>query len=132
MLDIVPSCNLGQYQGKLMMEPWENGKNPALISKPIWSPGYFFSRVSSRQCSKLSSYSISRKTNELNLKKVTKNLILGPILNDSAQIWARNFLWVLALFLIRHCSKLSSYTIEKKTNAPNLRKKLNFLKNKLI
>ena len=24
----VPSYNLVQYQGKLMMQPWENGKNP--------------------------------------------------------------------------------------------------------
>ena len=28
MLDIVPNYNLVQYQGKLMMQPWENGKNP--------------------------------------------------------------------------------------------------------
>ena len=28
MLDIVPNYNLVQYQGKLMMQTWENGKNP--------------------------------------------------------------------------------------------------------
>ena len=27
MSDIVPSCNAGQYQGKLMMQIWENGEN---------------------------------------------------------------------------------------------------------
>ena len=27
MLDIVPSYNPAQYQGKLMMQTWENGKN---------------------------------------------------------------------------------------------------------
>ena len=26
--DIPPSWNLVHYQGKLMMQPWENGKNP--------------------------------------------------------------------------------------------------------
>ena len=28
MLDIVPKCNSVQYQGKLMMQTWENVKNP--------------------------------------------------------------------------------------------------------
>ena len=27
MLGIVPSCNLVQYQGKLMTQPWKDGKN---------------------------------------------------------------------------------------------------------
>ena len=27
MLIIVSTCNLVQYQGKLIMGPWENGKN---------------------------------------------------------------------------------------------------------
>ena len=81
-----------------------------------------FSRVLYRLCSRLLSYQISRKTNELNLK-VTKNLILGPILGHLAQIWAPNFfLWVLPLLVIRQCSKLSFYPIEKMTNTPNLRK----------
>ena len=35
MLDIVPSCNLVQYYGKLKMQPSENGKN-------IWGPPDFF------------------------------------------------------------------------------------------
>ena len=39
--------------------------------------------------SKLSSYAISRKTNEL--QKMTKNLILGPIMARLAQIWAPHF-----------------------------------------
>ena len=66
-VDIVPSCDLVQYQGKLMMQPWENGKSPNL------GPPIFFSWVLPllvvRQCSELSSYAISRKTNEPNLKK---------------------------------------------------------------
>ena len=28
MLDIVARCNLVQYQGKLIIQPLENGKNP--------------------------------------------------------------------------------------------------------
>ena len=28
MLDIVPNCNLVQNLGKLMMQTWENDKNP--------------------------------------------------------------------------------------------------------
>ena len=49
--------------------------------------------------------------------KVTKNLILGPILGHLAQIWAPNFfLWVLPLLVIRHCSELSFYPIEKITD----------------
>ena len=52
-----------------LMEPLENGKTPTLISNSIWGPPNFFSWVLSRQCSKLLSYAIFRKTNELNLKK---------------------------------------------------------------
>ena len=37
MLDIVPSCNLVQYQGKLMMQTLENGE------KPNFGPPKFFS-----------------------------------------------------------------------------------------
>ena len=74
MLDIVPICNLVQYQWKLMTQPWENGKNPNF--KPNLGPQNFFSRVLPllivRQCSKLSSYAISRKINEPNLKKWQK------------------------------------------------------------
>ena len=33
MLDIVPSCNPVQYQGKLILQSWENGEN--LILGPI-------------------------------------------------------------------------------------------------
>ena len=32
------------------------------------------------------------------------------------------FLRVLALLVVRHCSKLSSYTIQRKTNEPNFGK----------
>ena len=52
-------------------------------------------------------------------EKMTKNLILGPIL---AQICSTNFFAGLPLLVIRHCSKLSSYAIKRKNNAPNFRK----------
>ena len=32
------------------------------------------------------------------------------------------FLWILAQLVARHCSKLSSYVIQRKTNEPNLTK----------
>ena len=40
MLDIVPSCNHVQYQGKLMMQTCKIAKN--LISSPILGPQNFF------------------------------------------------------------------------------------------
>ena len=97
-----------QYQGKLMIQPWENDKNP--IFRPNLGPKNFFSWVLpflvNRQCFKLSSYAISRKTNEPN-KKNDKKPNLGPVL---AQLWVYDFfLWVLLTPVVRHCSKLSSY-----------------------
>ena len=41
----------------------------------------------------------------------------------------QNFLKVLPLRVVRHCSNLSSNVIERKTNEPNLRK---WLKKKLV
>ena len=92
MLDIVPSCNLVQYEGNIMTPPGENGKNPNL--RPSLDPPKFFPWVLPllivRQCSKLSSYAISTKANGPNLKEMTKNLILGVIFAHLAQIWATN------------------------------------------
>ena len=39
-VDIVPSCDLVQYQGKLMMQPWENAKSPNF--RPNLGPPIFF------------------------------------------------------------------------------------------
>ena len=82
MLDTIPSCNLVQYQGKLMLQPWENFKNPNFgpsLGPPIFL--WVLPLQVVRQCSRLSSYAISRKTNEPNLKKWQKTLIL-------VQFWA--------------------------------------------
>ena len=54
-----------------MMEPRENGKNSNFrpsLGHPKFS-SWILLLLLVRQCSKLSSYAISRKTNEPNLKK---------------------------------------------------------------
>ena len=48
---------------------------------------------------------------------MVKTLISGPV-SDS-----KNFLSSVLPLLFKYCSKLSSYTISKKTNEPNLRKR---------
>ena len=86
----LPSSNFGHSQGKLVMQPWENGKNPDF--RPNLDPlKSFFMGFTSTRCSKLSSFAIYEKTNEPNLKKIMKNLILGPIL---AQMWPPIFVSV--------------------------------------
>ena len=82
-LDIVPSYNLVQYQGNMTIEPSENCKNPN------FGPTDFFSRILLllvvRQGFKLSTYAILRRTNEQNLRKWQKKLILGLILAHFGQ-----------------------------------------------
>ena len=76
-----------------------------------------------RQCSKLSPYAMSKKTNEPNLKKATKTLFWARFWQFFAQIWTPIFLLqVLPLLVVRHGSKLSFYAIYRKTNKPNLEK----------
>ena len=105
MLDIVPGYNLVQYQGNIIMQPWENGKNPN-FGHSLGSPKFL---LEVRQCSKLSSYKISRKTNGLNFKKITKETNFG---HNFWPVWpTKFFLQVLPLLVLRHCSKLSSYSI---------------------
>ena len=74
MLDIVPNCNLVQHQGKVIMQPWENGKNPN-FGATLGPPKFFLwvlPVLVVMQYSKLSSYAISKKTNKANLKKLQK------------------------------------------------------------
>ena len=121
MLDIVLCQNLEQYQEKLIMQPRENG-NPNFgpnLGLQFFCPQALPSI--SRNCSKLSPYAISRKTNKL--EKMGKKIVSGLILVPLGQIWAPKFLlWILTVLDVRHCCKLSFYAISRKTNEPNLRK----------
>ena len=124
MLAIVPSCNLVPSQGKLIMQPWENGKKHNFGHN--LGPQKNFSRVLHlllvRQCSELSFHLIQFSGKLMNQTwKNAKNLILGP--THLAQTWAAKFfLLFLLLLVVRHYSKLSSYVVYRKTNHPNLRK----------
>ena len=92
-LSIVPNCSLVQYQGKILMQPWENSKNPNF--GPNLGPQEIFFMVLPqlvlRQCSKLSSYAISRKANKPNLKKQQKTQFQAQFLPALAQIWSQKF-----------------------------------------
>ena len=65
------------------MQPWENDKNSKF--GPNLGPLIFYlfflwvlPLLIVKQCFKLSFYGMSRKNNEPNLKKTTKNLTLSP------------------------------------------------------
>ena len=64
------------------MQPWENGKNPTLISNPIWHPQIFFKGFYLDNVPNYHPMQFPWK-----LEKVTKKLILDHL----AQIWAPNF-----------------------------------------
>ena len=99
-----------------------------LISDPIWGPRNFFSWVLPllvvKQCPKLSSYAISRKTNEPNLRKWRKTYFgpdivpFGPNLGPKFIFFFKN----LSSSITRYHGQLSSCTISEKTNDPILRK----------
>ena len=87
-----------------------------------------------RHCLKLSYYEIYRKTNEPNLRKWSKKLILDLILAHFGKnlVLKKRFSWVLPLIDVIHCCNVSLYAISKKTNKQNLRKwqkKTNFESN---
>ena len=74
----LPSSNFGHNQGKLVMQPWENGKKPDFRHNldPLKS---FFMGFTSTRCSKLSSFAMYEKSNEPNLKKWWKTWFWAPI-----------------------------------------------------
>ena len=82
MLYIVASYHCMQLQGKLMSQTWENGKKPSFRTNfdpfgPNLGPKIFFSWILPllhvrHYCCKLSSYAISRTTNEPNSRKWQK------------------------------------------------------------
>ena len=130
-LDILLSYHPIQFKGKLMNQTWENGK------KPHFGPdfGLFWSKFGTQKffvglpllgvihCCKLSLHAISRKTNELNLRKCKKSSF-GPDFGsfDPNLVPKNSFLWILPLLDVRNCCKLSLYAISRKINEPNLRK----------
>ena len=56
-------------------------------------------------------------------EKMEKKTNFDTILTCLAPVWVpKLFLQVLPLLVLRHCSMLSSYTIQRKNNKPHLRK----------
>ena len=92
MWHIVPSCNPVQYQGKLMMKTWENDEKPNFGPNfgPQKSFSWVFPLLVVRNCSKLSSYAIYKKSNKPNLRKWWKTFFpFGP--NLGPQFFFRGF-----------------------------------------
>ena len=84
-----------------MMQSWENDKKLYFRTQLSPLPWSFFHGFYLWQCSKLSSYAVSRKTKEPSLKKRQKELILGPILVHIAQMWdPESFLRVLSQLVV--------------------------------
>ena len=111
MLQIVASYHCMKFQRKLMNQTWENRK------KPYFNP---FGPKIFRIHSKLSLYTISRKTNEPTMRNWKKENLFWPI-------WSKfgptNFFSKNIASLVARChGQLSSSTISEKTNDPILRK----------
>ena len=112
MLDIVvASCNPVQYQRKLMRCNLNKKIMKTLISRwgdffivPSYHPMQFPGKIMNQ------TWENGKRSNFLIL---SPNLGLHFFLLFSP---------VLPLLVVRHCTKLSSYAIYRKTNEPNLRK----------
>ena len=97
--DTVTSYHPMQFTGKLTNQTWENGKKPNKFRAqfwPIWPKCgrtkivlWVLSLLVIINYSKLTSYAISSKINELHLRKCQKNLILG--LNLGPKIFFASF-----------------------------------------
>ena len=103
-----------------MMQLWQKGKNPT-FEPSLGTPKFFpwvLPLLVVRQCFKLSSYAISRKTNGPNLKKNDKKSSFGPDFDPfGPNLGQQFFLQVLPLLVIRYCFELSSNVIAiKKEN----------------
>ena len=122
MLDTDPSCNPVQYQGKIMMQTWENGKKPNFRPNfvqfgPLTSL-WVLPLLNVRHCRKLWSYSISRKAYDPNSRK-WKKPHFGPDLGPLSRNLGCQIFFIKQV--VGHCSKVSSYATERKTNESNLR-----------
>ena len=97
-----------------------------LISDLIWGPRNFFHRFTSTdsqtmfQAITLCNF---KETNGLNLRKWQKTQFRARFWPVWSKFGPQNcFAWILPLFDVTHCCKLSSYAISRKSNEPNLRK----------
>ena len=89
-----------------MSQTWENsnktnaGPNFGSFGPNLDPKTFFvaFTLPDIRHCCKLSLYAISRKTNEPNLRKWQKNLVLGSILTHLAQIRVTNSFFQISGF----------------------------------
>ena len=80
MLDIVASYHCMQFQGKLKNQTWENSKKPSFGPEfgpfcPNLGHQFFFSKtwLVARYHGQLSSYTISEKTNDPILRKLSED-----------------------------------------------------------
>ena len=132
MLEIVASYHCMLFQGKLMKQTWENGKNlvlglilacfgPNLVPKICFGVFYLLQIleiVASYHCM-LFQGKLMNLTWE-NYKKPSFGPGFGPFgPNLVPKIF---FLRILPLLDVRNCYKLSLYAILRKTNEPNMRK----------
>ena len=94
-----------------------------LILDLVWTLQIFFHiLLVVRKSSKLSSYGISGKNNEPNMKKWQNNSFWSQFWPVLTQICSQKFfLRVLPLLDVKHCCKLSMYAISRKTNKSNLK-----------
>ena len=102
-LNIVPSCNPVEYQGKLMMQ---TSCDFYLYQLDI-VPSYYLIQFKGKLKNQT-----SENDNKPNFGSDFRpfGLNLGP------------FFKILSLLVAKYCSKLSSYAIYSNTNEPNLRK----------
>ena len=120
-LDIVPKYHPMQFKQKLMNQTWENGKKklilglilarvgPNLVSKNFFSRFYFYLMLNI----------VEMNQTWKNGKKPGFQPDFGPI---GPNLGPNNFSWILPQLDVRHC-KLSLYSISRKTNEPNFRKR---------
>ena len=110
MLDIVPSCNFVQHQGKLMMQPSENGKNPNF--GPNLGPPNFFPCFTSASTQTMFQAITKFQTDEPNLKNDKKNQFWARYCSLWPKFGPQNFfLWILPQTDVRHYCKVSLYSI---------------------
>ena len=85
MLDIVVNYHRIQFHGKPMIQTQGNSEKPNIGPDlgpfgPNSGPQNFFIKLVVRHCPNLSSYAMSRITNEPNLREWQENLISGMFL----------------------------------------------------